>query len=148
SFTPFGLDILPNLVTNYDQVCKRIDDEIRALEKEIEMTKDNWGHSDKSKITQILAGLNKDTDQKAIGELADFKKEDAQQLGVIQETLKSDPLKKAIETKAVIERLKDFMKSLDDLIEIVDDSKISNLEKQLDQLKIKTKLAEEFSSKS
>jgi hypothetical protein len=64
----------------------------------------NWNFDPGTKVGQLIQNLSKATKESEVNALAEFTQSELQRLTDLRDTLKSDPLQKAKETRAAVGR--------------------------------------------
>jgi len=123
-FTPFGLDILPKLVSVYDSIQNMISDEITSLKTRNDKISDKWNYSDNTEVGKYILKLSASSNRQKLDTLSVFTNDMKIKKNDIENSLKSDPEKLIILTEAAINRLKSFSGILDEYIQVIEQDNV------------------------
>lgn len=132
AFTPYGLDVLPKLSKLCDQLAVRLKKDIDDGNAKIIGTSANWNYDPTTQTGKLIQGLNKATKDADVSALATLSQDELVRLANLRDALKSDPLQKARQTRAAIERIKTFVQQIKAAVTALADPAIAEIEKQLD----------------
>lgn len=144
-FTPMGLDILTKLSSICDIVSDKFKTEIDALNKMLAENLKNWVHPETSEVGKLLKSLSAKTREEEVETLAKFSEEDAIRLDSLNETLRSDPKKKAGEIRAAAKRLRDFAAKVSQAAIDLSEKSFSEVFALLEDSRLKAAAAKAFS---
>lgn len=127
SFTPFGLDVLPELVRICDYLSKNISDEIVVLKSSISTHTSSWPQSD-TEIRRTLLQISGSTDPEDIRtKAAEFTDELQNQLKILKESLSADPTQIANQTLARKTRMDNLFTLIKNYAKEANDTAVSTL---------------------
>jgi len=145
AFTPRWLDVLKKLSTACDSLGASLQEHITTVEKKIALTAAGWKCPQQTDVSKLLASLSATTDASSINALAGLSDDQEQRLKDLAEALKSDPKKKAQETRASAKRVQAFVKALSTAALHLSDDSIKALGILVEDACTKAKAAELFS---
>jgi hypothetical protein len=108
TFTPHGLDVLPKLSKTCDAIAESLKQSIGSIRTENTNTAKGWRYSATTAVGRLMNTLASTTKQTELDGLAGNDEIQTKRLEVLVETLKSDPKKKAKETRSSKDRLLAF----------------------------------------
>jgi energy-coupling factor transporter ATP-binding protein EcfA2 len=146
SFTPFGLDVLPTLSKICDTIGTNLKSELDGLKKVNSAVNAGWSYNPTSEVGQIISGLKHDSSIEVVKKIACMTEEEKLRLITIRETLKSDPVQKAKETRASANRLKQLSILLSNRETELSDASVSQYRELLADVKAKNDIAISFIS--
>lgn len=144
TFTPYGLDVLPLLSKVCDQVREHIQQDIDGINVSISGVTKNWKYVPTTLVGKLLGNLSATTKTTDVDDLSGLDVKQEQRLKDLRETLKSDPKRKAKETRAAAARLKVFTANVTTTTGNLSDEKINALRNLIDEAKTTADLAKAF----
>jgi energy-coupling factor transporter ATP-binding protein EcfA2 len=146
TFTPHGLDVLPKLSKTCDAINENLKKSIADLRTEISTFTKGWRYSATTGVGKLLNSLSSTTTTLAVNTLAGNNEQQSARLVVLTETLKSDPKKKAKETRSSKDRLNAFAERTKVSATALSDLAASTLKTQLANANSTLELATKFAS--
>lgn len=148
SFTPAGLDILPNLINVYDAVGKKIIGEITTIEATLAATRKNWIYEPQTNVATFLDSLNHESRLETLEQLADLSDHNLERIQTLKDSLSANPKIKSLETKASAKRIQSFVQTLKKIYDTLQEDKLIFLKKQIKKSDLAANQAKDFSQKS
>jgi recombinational DNA repair ATPase RecF len=145
SFTPYGLDVLPKLAKICDALAKSINNDIDALEREIDAVKISLNKHQNTTVGNAVAKIDGKTLASNLLLLGKMSESDAMRLSDLRTLLSSNPKKKAQETRAAKGRIDDFKARLDARAILLGAERVDTLKKCFDNV-VATALAAKSSA--
>lgn len=144
SFTPYGLDVLPLLSRTCDAIRDQLQQDINEIQIVIEGVAANWKYEAATAVGKLITNLSATTKQADVGVLSDLYAQQTSRLKDLREALKSDPLKKAKETRASASRLEIFAAKVATAAIDLADEKVEKLRKLVEDAKATNEAAKSF----
>ena len=128
TFTPRGLDILPQLARACGELKKRLKTVADTLQNGVVQARANWKHRPTTAVGKFLATLSEKTETGDIQGHAIFSQTDQQRLTELSDALKSDPKKKAQTTAAAATRVRTFASQIDGRLKALNNAAMAAVE--------------------
>jgi hypothetical protein len=131
TFTPRGLDILPQLARACGELKKRLKMEADSLQLAVAQAHTNWKYRPATAIGKFLATLSESTASSDIQRHATFPQADQQRLTELSDALKSDPKRKAQTTTATATRVRTFANQIEGRVDALNEPAVTTIESTL-----------------
>jgi len=144
AFTPFGLDILKQLAVVADRVAAELRTSKISIQSEKADLKNKWKFTANTSVSRLVEALNHDTKETAITALMTLSDKETKRHENLKETLKSDPVKKARETRARSGRIKAFSEAFKTITKNLSKENIIAIQAKLTELSSKQTELKDF----
>jgi len=134
AFTPFGLDVLPKLVTVCQQIHESIDRLIQEQERNRPISLVNPGAAEGTEIRAILEQLNEDSDLDDFRLLSLLSEHELNRIVELREALGVDPATRARDLQNTITRLRRLQQNLQDVANALSPDSIEVIRLKLQDL--------------
>ncbi len=147
SFTPSGLDVLPQLSKLCDAIGQFIQSDIERMTADIDATARNWIYAEGTSVGSLIRNMSAETKPEDIDQLSGLDATQTYRLKELDEALKSDPKQKAAESRAAAARLRAFLVKMSDGAVKLAEDKVSGLKTLAANAKTSGEAAKEFAGK-